>query len=214
MLKINGKAVFALLISILLTCPAFIRPNMAQSTVILVNPPSLTVNVGTQFMVNIDVQDVQNLWAFEFWLSYDTTLLDALNVVLGPFLNVPNHVIIQQINDPSGWLMLAATSDPGALPTSGSGTIAAVMFNCTGAGTTALHLYDTLLFDPSMVQIPHLTVDGTVTQELPWYVKPSYPDYTPVWHARFRPETGQLAVPELWMDMVRFSLGCKLSMVA
>ena len=182
MLKINGKAVFWLLISILLTSPAFIRTNMAQppvATFIYVSPPSLTVNVGTQFTVDIDVQNVLNLWAFEFWLSYDTNLLDALNVALGPFLNVPNHVIIQLINDPSGWLMLAATSDQGALSANGDGTLATVTFNCTGAGKTALHLYDTVLFDPSMDPIPHLTIDSMVTQQLPWYVKPSYPDYAP-----------------------------------
>ena len=181
MLKTNGKTVFALLVSILLISPAFVRTNFAQpgTTAIYVNPFSLTVEVCTEFTVDINVENVLNLWAFEFWLSYDTTLLDAISIALGPFLNKPNHIIQQQINDPQGWLMLAATSDPGALPANGGGTLGTVTFHCTGAGTTLLHLFSTSLWDPATNPIQHGTEDGSVTQQLPWHVKPSYPDYAP-----------------------------------
>jgi hypothetical protein len=181
MLKTSGKTVFALLVSILLLSPAFVQTNFAQPgiTAIYVNPFSLTVEVCTQFTVDINVNNVVNLWGFEFWLSYDTTLLDAISIALGPFLNQPSHIILQQINDAQGWLMLAATSDPGALPANGEGTLGTVTFHCTGAGTTLLHLYSTSLWDPAMDPIQHGTEDGSVTQELPWHVKPSYPDYVP-----------------------------------
>jgi hypothetical protein len=179
MLKINGKIVVALLVSVMLISPTFIKKNFAQGTAIYVDPLSSTVQVCTQFTVDIDVIDVQNLWAFEFWLSYDTRLLDALSVNLGPFLNTPNHIVHQEINDPQGWLMLAASSDQGVPGVNGKGTLANVTFHCTGAGTTTLHLYYDSLWDPGMNLIPHVAIDGYVTQQLPWYVKPSYPDYAP-----------------------------------
>lgn len=181
MQNITGKTVIVLLVSILLTSPTFLRINTAPPppTTMYVDPSSLTVNAGTNFTVNIDVVNVMNLWEFGFYLNYTATLMNATSVVLGPFLNPPNHVISSQINNTAGWVIFMAKSDSGAPPANGGGILAAVTFICLGENMTPLHLYNTILLDPSLALIPHGTIDGNVTQESPWYVKPSYPDYAP-----------------------------------
>jgi len=170
-----------LIVSILLISPTFLRINTAQppTTTMYVDPPSLTVNAGTNFTVNIDVENVMNLWGFGFYLNYTATLMNATSVVLGPFLNPPNRIISSQINNTAGWVEFSAQSNSGAPPTNGGGILAAVTFICLGEGITPLHLYNTALWNPSLGPILQGTIDGNVTQESPWYVKPSYPDYAP-----------------------------------
>ena len=182
MRKINGKIVIVLIVSILLTSPTFLRTNLARAlppVTMYVDPPNLTLNTGTNFTVNIDIVNVANLWEFGFNLTYTATLMNATGVLLGPFLNPPNHVTELGINNTAGWVAFGAESNSGAPPSNGGGILAVVGFTCLGEGTTPLHFNDTLLLDNTLAPIVHGAIDGNVTQESPWYVKPSYPDYAP-----------------------------------
>jgi hypothetical protein len=182
MRNVNVKTVIVLLISILLISPTFLRINTAQppaTTNIYVDPPSLTLNTGLNFTINIDIENVMNLWQFGFYLNYTATLMNATGIVLGPFLFSPRHVILSSINNTEGLVIFAAKSDSGAPPASGGGILASVNFTCLGEGTTPLHLFNTVLLDSLNQPILHGTIDGNVTQQSPWYVKPSYPDYAP-----------------------------------
>jgi hypothetical protein len=129
----------------MVTSFTFLRINTAQppAATMYVDPPSLTVNAGTNFTVNIDVINVMNLWEFGFYLNYTGKLMNATSVVLGPFLNPPNHVISSQMNNSAGWVMFMAKSDSGAPPANGGGILAAITFICLGENVTLLHLYNT-----------------------------------------------------------------------
>ena len=45
-----------------------------------------TMGIGTQFSVDIVVDYVENLWGYQFWLSFDPTVLHGVSVEDGPFL--------------------------------------------------------------------------------------------------------------------------------
>lgn len=181
MINISKKALVGLLLSILtLISPVFFGVNFAQPpTIMYVDPPNLSIPLGTQFTVDIKVLAVNNLYAFEFWLGYDTNFLDAIDVVNGSFLNPPSHVVVKNINDTAGYINFGWTSISPAPPANGDGTLATITFTCTASGKTPLHLYSTSLFDFLNNPILHGTKDGTVTQIPPWFIKPAFPDYAP-----------------------------------
>ena len=179
MFERNKKAVVGLLLSILiLGSPAFVGLTFAQATRIYVDPPSQTVEMGTQFTVDINVSAVSNLYSFEFWLGFDPNRLDALNVVPGSFLTPPIQIITANINNTAGFVDFYATSTA-MTPSSGNGILAIITFACTGSGVSPLHLYSTSLFDFLGNPILHGNVDGSVVQTPPWFVKPAFPDYAP-----------------------------------
>jgi hypothetical protein len=94
---------------------------------IQVDPHETMVLVCNDFEVNVNVTDVHQLWQVEFWLSYDTFLLDTLNVIPSS----PFFLVFLQINDLSGYVHVVALA---TTPVSGSGIVVTIIFHCTGAG--------------------------------------------------------------------------------
>jgi hypothetical protein len=123
---------------------------------------------GEAFTVNVSISNVQDLRAFEFKLGYNTSLLDAVKVVQGPFFPPPPNASIErlEINRTTGfvWVRISLSSSEPVI--SGSGTLATITFNVTFAPAPpkkaycALHLYDTLLYNESMATIVHDSADG------------------------------------------------------
>jgi len=135
-----------------------------------VKPSTYTVHVlGETFKVDIYVSDIVNLYNYTFKLSYDTTLLDAVNLEIGPFLNPPIYAYKFIIDDANGeiWLWVWSTS---GTSTSGSGVLATITFKATKATTwtkyhpnileCALDLHDTMLITDTGIEVPHDVEDG------------------------------------------------------
>jgi len=54
---------------------------------VFVYPPSQTVNaIGNALTANVSINDVFNLYAYEFKLYYNSTVLNGTSVTEGPFL--------------------------------------------------------------------------------------------------------------------------------
>jgi hypothetical protein len=98
--------------------------------------PSISTakKLNKTFSVNITVQDIVNLYDFEFWLYYNTTLLDiyAPYVQLGPLMSAATAYIFEW-NDLDGYVHFAAKLTSPAPSVNGSGTIAIVTFKVTKA---------------------------------------------------------------------------------
>jgi hypothetical protein len=125
-------------------------------------------SLGKIFSVNITVQDVVDLYDFEFWLYYNTTLLDIWNpyVQLGPLMSGAN-IYIQEWNDPGGYVHFAAELTSPAPPVNGTGTVALVTFKATAASIwpdpdlqCTLDLINTKLKTDGGIEILHYEVDG------------------------------------------------------
>lgn len=119
----------------------------------------IVVHEGEVFTVDINIDNVADLSAFGFKLSYNTTMLDALDAVKGPFPSV--SYVTTEIYEPEGYVWIygsCASAD-------GSGTLATITFNVTYADgrTCTLHLFDTALYDSAIQPIDHVTLDGSVT---------------------------------------------------
>ena len=130
----------------------------AQLPKLFVDPQTYTATqLGEVFTININIINVHNLTSFEFKLSYNTTLLDALEAVEGSLPQPPTNLMVA-IHDPEGyiWIMFWCS------PTEGNGTLVTITFNATYAGpeSCALHLYDTELADTTGNPITHEVEDG------------------------------------------------------
>jgi hypothetical protein len=84
--------------------------------------------LGKKFTVNITIADIVNLYSFEFQLTYNTTVLDATEITIGPFLKSPYQITKKIIDDSTGSIWLSVKSQPPAPSSNGSGILATITF--------------------------------------------------------------------------------------
>jgi len=144
-----------------------------------IDPRQLQVDLGELFTVNIVVINISEpgLYCWEFSLYYPNDILNATEIVEGPFLKAGGNTvwvpeadtsppgIINNHNATHGKILVAC-SLLGDIPgVTGNGVIATVTFNCTRLGTAPLHFGHVILFDGSGLEIPrenYAVVDGVV----------------------------------------------------
>jgi hypothetical protein len=86
------------------------------------------MTLGKHFTVNVTIADVVNLYSFELQFTYNTTVLDATDITVGPFLKSPYQITKKIIDDSAGSIWLSVKSLPPALSSNGSGILAAITF--------------------------------------------------------------------------------------
>ena len=167
----KGK-MLTLFLALILTSVTLTLTSAQQTTVRIV-PASQTVpNVGLTFSVNVTVENVENLYGYEFKLYYPNDVLNGTGVTEGPFLKtggIPTLFSVAKFTDHynathglSNVLCLRMQGDaPGV---NGSGTLATITFKSTATnGPRILHLADIKLSDPTPASIPFTAADGEVT---------------------------------------------------
>ena len=139
----------------------------SSDTVLYVYPTKKYITTSSSFLIDINVENVTDLYGFEFKLSYDTTILDATNITEGPFLKSggPTFIAKMEINETTGTIWVAITLYEVEKGVDGSGTLVTITFEATALGDSPLHLYDTILGDSYGNPIPHSTKDGIVYVE-------------------------------------------------
>lgn len=147
----------------------------SPGTTVYVDPEESTVKLFQTFKVDVNVADVLGLQGFDFCLSYDTTILDGLEVEEGPFMASFGDTIVayKEIDDDYEptvgriWFAVALLGDAFA---DGSGTLVTITFNATALGESVLDLHSILPYKPDEVKlctcspepITNTAVDGYV----------------------------------------------------
>jgi len=154
-----------LLLTSILTLIIILTTAQASGTTLYVDPAASTVNTDESFTVNVNIENVVDLFSYETKLGYDPNVLEVADIEEGSFIK-------DQTTSPSGTFFLTIIEDGfvhvacltiGKYPgVSGSGTLFTVTFNVVKAGTSPLHLYDSILLDSNVTEMPHDTADGTV----------------------------------------------------
>jgi hypothetical protein len=96
---------------------------------------------GGSFSVNVPIANVTSLYAWQFNLTFSPAVLEAVNVVEGPFLKQAGTTMMPTtyINNTAGWVFAGSAllnwEEGGA---SGSGVLATVNFDVKIAGTCSL----------------------------------------------------------------------------
>jgi len=155
--------VFALVFLVSLHLPLTKESTSFFETTVCVDPTTNDVSVGNTFVINVSLADDISLQSFEFYLGYNTTILDGLNAWVNPPYETP---VEPQINDTEGYVNVFAVYG-GPIPSSASASesfpLASIAFNATAVGSSFLDLYGIILEGFLGTQVDHTTVNGSVT---------------------------------------------------
>jgi hypothetical protein len=136
-------------------------------------PETTEIFVGTDCTVYVEVDNVNDLYAWEFQLNYDQTILDLTSCAIVPGgLNEPNHTFYSLIDEATGhvWYAVSTTRPTLTGISYSQHAIFELQFHAIGTGTSNIHLHGTILSDRYARPIDHEVADGNVT------VTAGYPD--------------------------------------
>jgi len=143
---------------------AFTRLASAQA-VLSIDPTSQTTSTGTTVTVDVDIANVTDLYAYQFDLTFDPSVLSAVSSSEGPFLaNGGSTFFIPGTNDnvdgtvsATGDTLLSAVGG-----VNGSGELAVFTFDATGGGTSTIGIHNETLLDSFINVIADTTTEGAV----------------------------------------------------
>ena len=156
-------------IFVLLALFSINRTEAPTTTTVGTAPLPSTAPIGTPFNISVTIGNVLNLCAWEFNMTFDTTVLDAVAVYEGPFLLDTGYstwwldpTINNETGTVTGGCSLFPYPEYGA---DGSGVLAYITFVAEAEGKSNLHFADTQLrwWDPiawELVIITHTAKDG------------------------------------------------------
>lgn len=123
---------------------------------IYINPPKIidsTLTPTSNFTVNVNLENVVEFDTFEFWINYNTTILDAFNVTVNP--TFPAAQTNLQIMEAEGKIRTKAWLQPASPPYTGNLMLASIIFKVADIGASTLDLYNITLVDAWKENIPY-----------------------------------------------------------
>jgi hypothetical protein len=126
-----------------------------------VSPLSVTIPVYQNFTINVTVTQVSDVYGWEIELTWNSTLLDPVNVSEGPFLKAGGATFFtSQVNAIDGSMIADCTLMGTANGVNGKGTFATITFYVKNAGECPLHLNEAILISSTEQSIQCQTADG------------------------------------------------------
>jgi general secretion pathway protein D len=103
-------------------------------------PAQATINTGEQFVVEINVSNVQDLFAVPLAVGYDPSVLELAEVQQGEFLSGEGQTpaLVHRVDPQTGTAIISLSRAPGSSGASGSGTLARLVFSALAAGRSPL----------------------------------------------------------------------------
>lgn len=123
----------------------FLPPRVEAIPIVSVG--SATVNVGDTFTIPVSITDAVDLTSFQFDLSFDALILQAIGVTESAFFTQGDSTVFIPgfIDNTSGQILGVSDALIFQSPVSGSGILANIEFTAIGAGTSALTLSNVFL---------------------------------------------------------------------
>jgi len=157
----------ALIIAGLFLAPIFSLPSFADDVPILsIAPSPSTVGAGSNVVLDVNIANVTDLFAFQFDLSFAPGTVSAASIVEGAFLagGGTTAFIPGTIDNVGG--TIAATADtligpgPGV---NGSGTLVVLTLTGLAPGTSSIDFSSVFLLDSNLTGINSSLQSGSVT---------------------------------------------------
>jgi len=139
-------------------------PVQAVIPAVSVIPSSLTAELEQNFNVDIAISDVLDLYGWEFTLCWNPYLIDAVNVIEGPFLKGDGRPTFFAYNTSlfDGRIVVDCTLLGWISGVSGSGILSTLTFCPKNSGECSLDLYDLSLIGSNEQPIFCQTSNGYV----------------------------------------------------
>ncbi|MBE0511770.1 hypothetical protein IBX38_01830 [Candidatus Bathyarchaeota archaeon] len=157
---------YVTLVLVILNVFAFsMKTSVAQSeAVIYVSPDMNSAAPGESFDIKVNIKHAENVYSWQFCLSWDPTVLEVQDVQEGFFLNqrIYKTIFHAFVDNDAGNLTVVCVlkGEPRSSSARGDGTLATVTFYVKDTGYTALHLYDTMVLDYDILELPHTSEHG------------------------------------------------------
>ena len=138
--------------------------SRANAAVLEVTPSSLTTSSST-FSLDIAVTGISDLYAFQFDLGFDPTILAVTSKSEGSFLpsGGATFFIPGTIDNVGGTVSNTADTLLTAIAgVSGSGTLAVIDFQVLGPGTSPINLFNAQLLDSNLNGLSFRLILATV----------------------------------------------------
>jgi len=180
---LERKAVSGLVPTLLLLCTFVLAFNSHRAyanvtTRVFVDPFANTADWGEDFTVNINVENVTGLHVWQFYMYFNSSLLNATLISEGSFSSrggTLNTAFLPKYYNSLGYIYAVDTVlSSSALDTlTGNGTLATVTFKVLEPqGRTALHINQTQLIDLGTYleppkNMPHTEEDGYFAVPMP-----------------------------------------------
>ena len=121
-----------------------------------------TIRPGDFFAWNVSIENVQNMYGYEFYLTYDTNVLTCIGLIVNPVLNETHFTNKFSVDDYLGETFANVSYVPPASPISSIPPLAVItlIFKVDNLGITNLTLHDTKIIDQSGAPISHETGNG------------------------------------------------------
>jgi general secretion pathway protein D len=139
----------------------------ASAATIRIEPPSSLTSPGGVVNVNVTIADVTSLYAYQFDLAFDPSVLSATGITEGGFLRTGGggtFFIPGTIDNALGTIAFTANTLLGPEPgVTGTGSLATVQFRGIDIGTSAVTLSNAVLLDSLGNEITAELEHGSVT---------------------------------------------------
>ena len=136
----------------------------SPAAVISISPASQSVALGNQAVLDVAITGAVDLYAFQFDIAFDPSLLAALLVTQGTLLAGSGGFVPGTIDNLAGTVSFTADTLSGFVPgISGDGTLGQLLFSTLAAGVSPITLSNVVLLDSNLLDIPFTLEDGSVT---------------------------------------------------
>ena len=150
-------------------------PAVSQATTITFTPSATTANVGDLVTVDLNIEDVTDLYAFQLTIDFDPAVLQSTTTTEGPFLLPGGGTLFipGAVDNVAGSISFLANTLLGPGPgVSGSGTLAHLGFTAFGPGTSPVAItFNVLngdaLLDSALAEITAETIGASVDVTTP-----------------------------------------------
>jgi hypothetical protein len=133
----------------------------AQTTQVLVVPSPVEVSPGGEFDVDVQVHDVEDLYGLDVRLTFDPTLLEAVELVAGDVFPPAVFEAEKTLDNDAGQVKYVVTFMPPSTPFTGSGALAQITFRALSPGSSELGI-NAVLANTSAESIPLTVSAGSV----------------------------------------------------
>ncbi len=141
------------------------NPGEEVKTTVTVQPPQTTADANSTFTVSVEIDTEDAVYAAAIRLSFDSSVLEALSVTTGDFLNSDGQSTcpggIMEVTDiEDGLVSYDTTRCQAKSGSTGSGTMFEVEFKAIAAGSSDLTLQSVKLFDYDELSELEFEADG------------------------------------------------------
>lgn len=160
------KSVLLRITAGLVTVCGLFQANAFADPILSIQPPSTSVVAGSTFAVDVNISNVTDLFAFQFDIGFDPSILSATSITEGSFLpgGGTTFFIPGTIDNIGGTISSNADTLIGAISgVSGSGTLAVLDFTALAAGTSPIDIANVTLLDSTLSSISSTTTSGAAT---------------------------------------------------